>query len=97
MKRSYKRIETRESKILRYMRLSKGLSMRSAGAVLKLSDSAICHYEHGRMNVSTDTIIKLVEGYGYVMAEFEEYMRGKEIPENIKPLIIKSIPIRRAK
>ncbi len=84
MKRSYQRIETRESKILRYMRQSKDLSMRAAGRLVNLSDSTINHYEHGRLDISQATTARLVEGYGYTMADFEEFMRGREIPENTK-------------
>lgn len=80
MKRSQKKIITRISKILRYMRVSKRISMREAGRLCNLSDSAICHYEHGRMEISEQRIQQIVETYGYSMADFQAFVDGKEIP-----------------
>ena len=80
MKRSYKRILTPHCKILRFMRNSRKISMRKAGALLQLSGASINHYEHGRMDIPEGTIPKLVMGYGYTMDEYSEYLAGKPIP-----------------
>ena len=79
-KRSQRKIITPTSKILRYMRMSRQISMRAAGKRNGLSDSAIAHYETGRMDISTDRIRQLVENYGYTMQDFEEYTAGKPLP-----------------
>jgi transcriptional regulator with XRE-family HTH domain len=85
MKRSYKRIATVEGKILRYMRLSQRLSMRSAGRLVNLSDSTVCHYEHGRLDLNPKTIERLVSAYGYSMDQFEEFRSGaRSVPENLR-------------
>ena len=79
-KRSCQRIITPTSKILRFMRMSRRLSMRAAGHRNGISDSAIAHYEQGRMEVSSDRVRQLVESYGYTMPEFEEYAGGRPLP-----------------
>lgn len=85
MQRSYKQIYTLEGKILRYMRLARGLSMRKAGALVDLSDSAICHYEHGRMDLNPRKIRLFVAAYGFTMGEFNEFLAGnKPVPENLR-------------
>lgn len=80
MKRSQQRRITRTSKILRFMRVSKRISMREAGRRCNLSDSAINHYEHGRMDVPEQRLRHLVEAYGYSMDDFRAFSEGKEIP-----------------
>lgn len=80
MKRSQQKRITKQAKILQYMRRSKRISMREAGRRVNLSDSAISHYEQGRMDLSTERIRVLVESYGYSASEFEEFMSGKDIP-----------------
>lgn len=79
-KRSQEKRITRQSKILRFMRMSKRVSMREAGRRNGCSDSAISHYEQGRMEVSEERIRQLVQCYGYPFLEFEEYMAGKPLP-----------------
>jgi transcriptional regulator with XRE-family HTH domain len=85
MQRSYKRISTIEGKILRYMRLSRDLSMRRAGRLFNLSDSTVCHYEHGRLDLSPRTVERFVLAYGYTMNQFEGFRSGAEaVPENLR-------------
>jgi hypothetical protein len=54
--------------------------MRAAGKLCSLSDSAINHYEHGRMDLDPKRIEQLLVAYGYTRADFEEYLRGRDIP-----------------
>lgn len=79
-KRSQQKRITLENKILRYMRMSKGISMREAGRISGCSDSAISHYEQGRMDISPSRIATLVQAYGYSLQDWEEYKAGKPIP-----------------
>ena len=79
-KRSQQKIITPTSKILRFMRMSRRISMRAAGARNGISDSSIAHYETGRMDISKARIRQLVECYGYTMQDFDEYTAGKPLP-----------------
>jgi len=80
MKRTaFKKVST-EARILRFMRLSRAISMRDAGSRCGISDSAINHYEQGRMDLFPARVAQLVHAYGYTMTDFEEYIEGKDIP-----------------
>lgn len=80
MRRTQKKIITRANKILRYMRVSRRVSMREAGRRCNLSDSAISHYEHGRMELTDARIRQLVEAYGYSLADYQAFADGHEMP-----------------
>jgi transcriptional regulator with XRE-family HTH domain len=79
-KRSQQKRITTASKILRFMRMSRQISMRAAGARNGISDSSINHYEQGRMDISPARLRQLVASYGYTMQEFEEFASGKPLP-----------------
>ena len=81
-KRSQQKRITLASKILRYMRHSRKLSVNDAGKMVKISGSAIAHIEHGRMDISQCRIETLVKAYGYSMDDFLEFADGKELPVN---------------
>lgn len=80
MKRSQQKRVTLDAKIVRYMRVSRGISQREAARKCCLSEAAIGHYEHGRMDVSAVRLEQFLKAYGYTREEFEEYRGGKQIP-----------------
>ena len=80
MKRSQKKIVTRTSKILRFMRVSRHVSMREAARSCGISVSAINHYEQGRMDVSESRTWQLCGAFGYSQSEFRTLLDGGEIP-----------------
>lgn len=80
IKRSSQKRMTTQSRIIRYMRISRRISLRAAASHLGISCSAICHYELGRMDIAPGRIRDLVCLYQYTIAEFEEYLAGKPIP-----------------
>lgn len=90
-KRSQMKRITREVQVLRYLRLSKKLSLIKAGALVRISGSAIAHMEQGRMDVSLARARTLVEAYGYTWGEFVEYMDGKPLPLNHREECIRLI------
>lgn len=49
-----------EAKVLRQMRITKGLSMRAAGALIGRSDSYISQLENGRMDIPTGAMLELI-------------------------------------
>lgn len=73
----------REVQILRFMRLSKGLSTNQAGRKIGIDGTAIVHIEHGRMALPPSRMDALIYAYGYTVAEFGEYLSGKQIPINL--------------
>ena len=50
-RRSDSKVITKEAQVLRFMRKSKNLSMRSAALIINKSDTLISHTEHGRIDL----------------------------------------------
>lgn len=85
MKRSNQKIQTTHSKILRFMRVSRGFSMRGASKEIGLSATTVNHVENGRMDLSDRLIGRFIKAYGYNLREYNDYLKGKEsIPFNYK-------------
>jgi transcriptional regulator with XRE-family HTH domain len=78
--RSYMKRITRELVVLRWMRRSRRISMRRAGAEIGISSSTISHIEQGRMGLPINRIPQLLALYGYTPAEFEEFVMGNSLP-----------------
>ena len=79
-KRSNHKRTTKAAQILRFMRMSKGISMRAAGRLVGLSDSWISHIEQGRMDLDERKIMRLVTAYGFTRPEYEAMLAGTEVP-----------------
>jgi transcriptional regulator with XRE-family HTH domain len=80
---SQKRI-TKEAIVLRYMRLSKKLSLNKAGRLIGITGSAIAHIEGGRMEVSQARIETMVRAFGYTQDEYLEIFDGRDLPLNLR-------------
>lgn len=92
-KRSYSRIPSREGKILRFMRLKSGLSMRQAASRVGISASMISHIEIGRENLPSGRIQTIVQAYGQTIQQFDDYMKGRPVPTNLRDECIELIRI----
>jgi len=57
-RRSNQKVMKKEAQILKFMRESRNLSMRRAGALLNLSDSTITHILNGRADLHPKIILK---------------------------------------
>jgi transcriptional regulator with XRE-family HTH domain len=71
-RRSDTKVLTKEGRLLKFLRESRNLSMRNAGRLIGKSDAIINHSENGRLDLTPNLILKLLETYGYT---FEEYQR----------------------
>lgn len=84
-KRSNHKRTTKAARVLRFMRMSKGISMRAAGRLVDLSDSWVSHVEQGRMDLDEAKISRLIEAYGFARREYETLLASGEVPyTNIK-------------
>lgn len=82
-RRSDHKIITKEARVLKFLRESRKLSMRSAGKLIGTSDAFINHSENGRLDLSPSIIMKLLNAYGYEWSYFEKIVRGEiDLPEN---------------
>lgn len=79
-KRSQEKRITPQAKIIRFMRLSRGISQREAARLCDLSEPAIGHYENGRMDISPLRLGQFLVVYGYSKKDFDAYLSGREIP-----------------
>lgn len=80
MHRTAQKKITQTSKILRYMRMSKGMTQRKAAAECNLCHALINHYEQGRLDIPKHRLEQLVRLYGSSLDEFNAYLDGKPIP-----------------
>jgi len=84
-RRCNQKVMTKEALVLKFMRESRHLSMRRAGALLNLSDSTISHLENGRADLHPKITMKLLEAYGYSYDQFLNMINGKnELPQSIR-------------
>jgi transcriptional regulator with XRE-family HTH domain len=82
-RRSDHKIVTKEGKVLKYLRGSRKLSMRSAGKILGSSDAIINHSENGRLDLTPSLIMKFLNAYGYEWEYFQKLVKGEiDLPEN---------------
>ncbi len=80
MKRSQEKRITLLTKVIRFMRISRGISQKEAAKRCGLSEQAIGHYEHGRMAISPVRLTAFLDAYGFTLRELDEYLAGKPIP-----------------
>lgn len=80
MKRTQQKRMTVEARIVRFMRLSRGISQSEAAKICHVSTAAIGHFEHGRMDITPARLEQFLTAYKYTSEEFEEYRAGKAIP-----------------
>lgn len=65
LRRSLRIIMTDEARVLRQMRIDKGLSMAKAGRLMGWSDSYISHIEHGRVDPPNgERLDRMLKVYG---------------------------------
>lgn len=80
-KRSSRCIMSNEARVLRQMRIERGLSMRAVGDRIGLSDSYIAHIETGRMDPPVgEKLEKILSVYGGIKAKsfYEKARNYKE-------------------
>lgn len=76
---------TKEANILKFMRESRKLSMRKAGALLGVSDSTISHIENGRADLRPEITLRLLKMYDYTFEQFISMGNGEmELPHSLR-------------
>jgi len=79
------KVETKEGRLLKYLRESRNLSVRKAGKILGVSESSVCHAENGRKDLTPKLIEQFLIAYGYERSEFDELLSGVRVmPENLR-------------
>lgn len=82
-RRSYKKIITKEIRVLKILRQMKNLSQDQASFVCGYSRPTIGHIENGRMELPENRIKHIVSCYGYSFVKFEELMKEEILRDKI--------------
>jgi len=82
-RRSYRRIITKEVRVLKYLRNMKNLPQDKASAICGYSRPTIGHIENGRIEIPISRIRYIVQCYGYDFSEFEKLMKEQILRNEI--------------
>ena len=74
-KRFRQKLITRECKVLKEMRLIKGITQTEASLICNTDRRTIGFIENGRVTLDEDKIRKIVEGYGFTMELFNQLLK----------------------
>ena len=84
LRRSYKRLIGKEAETLKVLRRLKGYSQYKASAFCGFHKSAIGHIENGRIELSEQKIIHILDSYGFTMYDFEYHMKSEKFVTDIQ-------------
>ncbi|MBT6325373.1 MAG: helix-turn-helix transcriptional regulator [Bdellovibrionales bacterium] len=84
LRRSYKRVITKEASVLQVLRRLKGLSQYKASFLCGYSEATIGHIENGRMEIPKPRIKHIVEAYDFTMEDFEYHMKSEVFVTDIQ-------------
>ncbi len=82
-RRSYKRIITKEVRVLKILRLMKNLTQDQASAVCGYSRPSIGHIENGRIKVDIERTQHIVSSYGLEMGEYYRLMKEEVLRDEV--------------
>jgi transcriptional regulator with XRE-family HTH domain len=90
-RRSYQKIITKECRVIKSMRRTKGISQDKASKLCGYSRPTIGHIENGRIELSLDRIRHIIHTYGYSVKDFENNMDKAELRDQILDICIDKI------
>jgi len=82
-RRSYRRVITKEVRVLRILRVMKKINQYEASKLCGYSRPTIGHIENGRIEIPTERIFHIVRSYGHKMDKFHELMNESVIRDEI--------------
>lgn len=82
-RRSYRKVITKEVRILALLRKRRKLTQDKASALCRYSRPTIGHIENGRMEISHERIRHIVGCYGFSMEEFQTLMDEEILREDL--------------
>lgn len=82
-RRSYRKIITKEVRVLRVLREMKNISQDQASSICGYSRPSIGHIENGRIALDQNRIEHIVKSYGHPMSEFDRLMQEEVIRDEI--------------
>jgi len=94
LRRSYKKVITKEVLALKELRNLKGYSQYKASFLCGYSKPTVGHIEQGRIELPKKRICHIVDSYGYTMDDFNHHLNSEKFVTEIQSecmQIIKSI------
>lgn len=82
-RRSYKRIITKEVRVLKILRQMKNLTQDQASAICGYSRPSIGHIENGRIELDEDRIWHIVTSYCHEIGEFQRLMKEEVLRDEM--------------
>ena len=92
-RRSYKKIITKEAKVLKTLRRMKDISQDKASALCGYSRSTIGHIENGRIAIDRSRILHIISCYGFKYLDFERYLKVDNLRDEIIDHCLKKLKI----
>ena len=83
LRRSYKKVITKEVQVLKTLRKMKAISQDQASSLSGYSRPSIGHIENGRIELDQDRITHIVSSYGFEMSEFQRLMSEEVLRDEI--------------
>lgn len=90
-RRSYKKVVTKEVRVLQVLRRLKNLTQYKASFACGYSKTAIGHIENGRIELPKARIRHIVNSYGFTMQDFEYHMKSDVFVTDMQDDCIKII------
>jgi transcriptional regulator with XRE-family HTH domain len=82
-RRSYKRIITKEVRVLKILRQMKKISQDQASSLCGYSRPSIGHIENGGIELAQNRIQHILECYGFSMSEFQRLMKEEILRDEV--------------
>ena len=82
-RRSYRKLITKESQVLKSLRRLKDISQDQASALCGYSRPTIGHIENGRITLDKERIVHIVTCYGYTYSDFERSFHKEKLRDEI--------------
>ncbi len=82
-RRSYKKIITKEAKVLKTLRRMKDISQDKASVLCGYSRPTIGHIENGRIAIDRSRIHHIISCYGFKYLDFERYLQVDNLRDEI--------------
>ncbi len=90
-RRSYRKLITKESQVLKSLRRLKDISQDQASALCGYSRPTIGHIENGRITLDKERIVHIVTCYGFIYLDFERSYHKEKLRDEIIDLCFSKI------
>ena len=84
LRRSYKKIITKEAETLTTLRKLRELNQYQASYLCKYHRTAMGHIENGRIELPSSRIQHIVKSYGFTMRDFDYHMKSERFVTDIQ-------------